>query len=171
MKKLLVIALVVPFLYSCNTDKVASLTEQLIKLDKSMGGAEVTDKAKAEEFIKISEELAGLLEKTNKDQCVDVLLKAAGLAKTIEDPQKAIALYKRVAEGFPQSAKAPTALFMMGFVYEEDLQDMAKAKDTYENFLQKYPNDPDFADDAKTALSLLGRSTEDIIKEFEQKAQ
>ena len=58
---------------------------------------------------------------------------------------------------------------MMGFVYENDLNDLVKAKATYEAFLQKYPNDPDFADDAKTALTMLGRSPEDIIKEFEQK--
>ena len=58
---------------------------------------------------------------------------------------------------------------MIGFVYETDMNDLDKAKSTYESFLQKYPNDPDFADDAQTALKMLGRSPDDIIKEFEQK--
>ena len=113
-------------------------------------------------------QLAGLVEKTDVNQYADLLLKAAGLAKTIENPQKAVELYSRLADGMPQHPKAPTALFMLGFVYENDLGDLAKAKAIYESFLQKYPNDPDFADDAQTALKMLGKSPEEIIKEFEQ---
>lgn len=57
---------------------------------------------------------------------------------------------------------------MIGFVYENDLNDLENAKQTYEAFLQKYPNDPDFADDAQMALKNLGKSPEELIKEFEQ---
>lgn len=173
MRNIFTIALLASVLTACNTgstaDKSAELTQKLTELDKAMGGANVTDKAKANEFIKTSEELAGLVEKTNQDQYVDLLLKSAGLAKTIEDPKKAIELYEKVANGLPNHPKAPTALFMIGFVYENDLNDLAKAKTTYESFLQKYPNDPDFSDDAQTALTMLGRSPEEIIKEFEKK--
>ncbi len=146
-------------------------TKVLTSLDKAMGGAAVTDKSKADEFIKTSEELAALVEKSNPDQYVDVLLKAAGLAKTVDQPQKAIDLYARIANGLPQHKKAPTALFMIGFVEENDLNDLVKAKATYELFLLKYPNDPDFADDAQNAIKLLGISPEDIIKGFEKQGQ
>ncbi len=171
MKKLLAFALFLPIFMACNADAPAKLTQKLIDLDKAMGGAYVTDKTKAEEFVKTSEQLAALVEKTNTDQYVDVLLKAAGLAKNIGNPKKSIELYQRVADGLPQHPKAPTALFMMGFVYETDMNDLEKAKATYEYFLQKYPNDPDFADDAKSSLALLGRSAEDIIKEFKEKQE
>ncbi len=175
MKNILTIAICLPFFVACNpgkpVDKSAELTQKLSDLDKSMGGANVTDKAKADEFIKTAETLAALVEKTNQDQYVDLLLKSAGLAKTIENPQKAIELYQKVADGLPQHPKAPTALFMMGFVYENDLNDLQKAKGIYELFLEKYPNDPDFADDAQTSLTMLGKSPEDIIKEFEKKQQ
>lgn len=175
MKNFLIIAICLPFFVACNAGdpakKTGELTQKLADLDKAMGGAAVTDKTKAEAFIQTSEELAGLVEKSNPDQYVDLLLKAAGLAKTVENPQKAIELYRKVAEGLPKHPKAPTALFMIGFVYENDLNDLAKAKSTYEAFLKQYPNDPDFADDAQTALSLLGKSPDDIIKEFEQKQQ
>ena len=169
MRKFLIFALILPFFWACNSNSPEALSNKLIEIDKAMGGANVTDKAKAAAFVKTSEELALMLEKTNKDQYVDVLLKAAGLAKTIGNPQKSIELYQKVADGLPQHPKAPTALFMIGFVYETDMSDLPKAKATYESFLQKYPNDPDFADDAQTALSMLGRSPEDIIKEFEAK--
>lgn len=169
MRKLFTIALLSIVFQAC--DPVAGLQSKLTELDKAMGGASVTDKTKAAEFIKTSEELAALLEKKNPDQYVDVLLKAAGLAKTVENPQKAIELYSKIADGLPQHKKAPTALFMIGFVQENDLGDMGKAKATYESFLQKYPNDPDFADDAQNAIKMLGKSPDDIIKEFEKQGE
>jgi len=169
MRKLFILALLSLVFQSC--DPVASLQNKLAELDKAMGGASVTDKTKAAEFIKTSEELAALLEKKNPDQYVDVLLKAAGLAKTVENPQKAIELYSKIADGLPQHKKAPTALFMIGFVQENDLGDISKAKTTYESFLQKYPNDPDFADDAQNAIKMLGKSPDDIIKEFEKQGK
>jgi TolA-binding protein len=80
-------------------------------------------------------------------------------------------LYSKIADGLPQHKKAPTALFMIGFVQENDLGDISKAKTTYESFLQKYPNDPDFADDAQNAIKMLGKSPDDIIKEFEKQGK
>ncbi|MEZ4925598.1 MAG: tetratricopeptide repeat protein [Saprospiraceae bacterium] len=157
---------------ACNqetdTEKAARLTQQLVDLDKAMGGVNVTDKEKAKEFIATSEQLATLVEKDNLEKYADVILKAAGLAKTIGLPEKSIELYRKVAEGAPDNKKAPTALFMIGFVYENDLNDLEKAKQVYETFLDKYPNDPDFADDAQMALKNLGKSPEELIKEFEQ---
>ncbi|MFN0173345.1 MAG: tetratricopeptide repeat protein [Saprospiraceae bacterium] len=171
MRKLITLALLSIVFSACQTDPVKSLQDKLQNLDKEMGGSNVTDKAKASEFIKTSEELAVLVEKSNPDQYVDVLLKAAGLAKTVEQPQKAIELYSKISDGLPQHKKAPTALFMIGFVQENDLADLEKAKATYELFLQKYPNDPDFADDAQNAIKLLGKSPDEIIKEFEKQGQ
>jgi tetratricopeptide (TPR) repeat protein len=168
MKKLLTLAFFGFLLNACQQDPVATLEKKLTELDKSMGGAAVTDKSKAEEFIKNSEELAALLEKSNPDKYVDIMLKAAGLAKTIQQPQKAIELYQKVVDRHPQHKKAPTALFMIGFVQENDLNQLDQAKATYESFLAKYPNDPDFTDDAQNALKLLGKSPEEIIREFEK---
>jgi hypothetical protein len=46
--------------------------------------------------------------------------------------------------------------------------DLQKAKAVYEQFLQEYPSDQDFADDASNALKLLGKSPEEIVREFEK---
>lgn len=156
---------------SCQKDSSRGLQDKLAKLDQEMGGAAVNDRAKAVEFIQVSEQLAEKVRSTNTDQYVDVLLKAAGLAKTIGQAGKALELYSRIAEGLPDHKKAPTALFMVGFVQENDLGDLEKAKATYEAFLAKYPNDPDFADDAHNALTHLGKPPEELIREFEEKAQ
>jgi len=135
-----------------------------------MGGAAVTDKLKAEDFIKTSEQLAALVQKTNPDQYVDLLLKAAGLAKAIEKPEKAIELYAQVLANAPQHPKAATAQFMKGFIYANDLNQLDKAKAAYEVFLQKYPND-ELAESAKMELENLGKSPEELIKKFEQQQE
>ena len=63
------------------------------------------------------------------------------------------------------------ALFMTGFVQENLLKNLDKAKTAYELFLQRYPNDPDFADDAQNCLKLLGKSPEEIFQQFEKQSK
>lgn len=146
----------------------AWIDSSLVALDKEMGGAIVKDKSKADVFIEVAEGYAALLQSSQLDKSVDLLLKAAGLAKSIGNPNKAIQLYYKVGEKMPQHSKAPTALFMMAFIYENDLKQLDKAKSTYELFLQRYPQDPDYADDAQNALKYLGMPAEEIIRQFEQ---
>lgn len=136
----------------------------LARLARQMGNPVVTAPAKATAFVEAAVGYSILLEQKNPDKYVDLLLKAAGLAKTIDNPDKAVQLYSEVAAKMPNHRKAPMALFMAGFVYENDLLDLNKAKECYESFLKIYPKDPDFADDAQMALKMLGKSPEEIIK-------
>jgi len=140
------------------------LDSSLIRLDRRMGSPVVTDRAAAERFLAVAESYAGFIQESNPDKFVDLLLKAGGLAKTLDQPNKALQFYQTVVDTQSKHAKAPTALFMTGFVYENDLNDLVKAKAVYEKFLREYPNDPDFADDAKMALKMLGKTPEEIIK-------
>ncbi|MBK9335654.1 MAG: tetratricopeptide repeat protein [Lewinellaceae bacterium] len=147
------------------------LDSALIRLDRSMGGVAVTDKTKADQFIQIAEGYSTIVQVVDPKKFVELNMKAAGLAKTIGEPNTALRFYYNVAEKLPAHPKAPTALFMMGFIYENDLKDMEKAKSTYEEFLKRYPNDPDYVDDAQNALQFLGIPPEEIIKQFEQNQQ
>jgi TolA-binding protein len=153
--------------------QAAEYEKSLTQLDKEMTGQHgvVTDKTKAETFITTAEKYAALVQVTDLNKSIDLLLKSAGLAKTIENPAKALELYQQVATQYPQHEKAPMALFMTAFVYENDLGDLNNAKTAYEKFLSTYPNDPDFKDDAETALKMLGKTPEEIIKTFEAQQQ
>lgn len=146
------------------------IDSSLQRLDRAMTAANgaVNDEKAANAFIETAEGYALIVQDKQPDKAVDLILKAAGVAKSVGNPKKAIQLYYQVAEKMPTHAKAPTALFMMGFIYENDLSDLEQAKKTYEDFLKKYPNDPDYADDAQNALKLLGKSPEEIIREFEK---
>ncbi|MCC6462724.1 MAG: hypothetical protein IT260_19815 [Saprospiraceae bacterium] len=146
------------------------IDSSLVALDKSLGGAGATNKTLADAFIQTSEGYAALVQ-ADTNKYVNLVLKAAGLAKTVGNPNKALQLYYYVGEKLPAHPKAPTALFMEAFIFENDLHDLDKAKSMYEEFLKRYPNDPDYADDAQNALKYLGKSAEEIIRQFEQAPQ
>lgn len=168
MRKLIFLNLFSILLMACG-DKEGTLRERLEALDKEFGGASVTDKKKAEEFIVAAEQLASMVRQSKPDEYVDLLLKAGGLARTIEEPQKAIEIYSKITETMPQHKKAPTAFFMTGFVYSNDLKDLEKGKAAYELFLEKFPND-EMAESARGELKNLGKSPEEVLKELLQNA-
>ncbi|MFN0013007.1 MAG: tetratricopeptide repeat protein [Saprospiraceae bacterium] len=147
------------------------IDSSLIRLERGMGGAAAPDKTKATLFTQLSEGYATLVQTVDPNKFVELNMKAGGLAKTVGEPNTALRFYYNVADKTPTHAKAPTALFMMGFIYENDLRDIASAKSTYEDFLKRYPNDPDYVDDAQNALRYLGMSPEEIIKQFEKNPQ
>ncbi len=53
---------------------------------------------------------------------------------------------------------------MAGFILANDLQDFDAAKETYELYIEKYP-DGQLADDAKIELENLGKTPEEILLE------
>jgi TolA-binding protein len=97
------------------------------------------------------------------------LFKAGDVAMNTNRSNKAIELYDRIIDDYNDYRKAPEALFLKGYVYENNLGRLDKAKAIYEEFLQKYP-DNDFADDAEVSLKYLGKSPEELIEIFQRKA-
>lgn len=139
-------------------------------MDNSRPGA--LNLADADAFIEISEAAAALQkEKKQPDAYVRILMQAAGLAKSIGNPKKALQLYYQVESQLPEHRQAPAALFLSGFIYENDLGDLDKAKTVYQDFLKRYPDDPNYLDDVQVSLKNLGKSPEELIREFEKKAR
>lgn len=98
------------------------------------------------------------------------LFKSAELKKALRDFDGAIADYKKLATDYPEADKAPQGVFLQGFIYENELGDTENARVHYEEFLEKYP-DHELADDVEFSLTHLGKSADEIIREFEMKAQ
>jgi len=94
------------------------------------------------------------------------LFKAANIVMNSGDGNKALGYFDQYIRDFPDGQKVSMCLFFKGFVYENMLKDLDKARETYLQFIEKYPKD-DFADDAQMALLNLGKTPEMLIKEFE----
>lgn len=122
----------------------------------------------SQEFVQLAQELS---DKFPADTSAALpLYRAAEVVRAMNKPAQTAAVYQTVYTRYPSFSKAPEALFMLGFTYDEDLNDLDKARQTYTDFLQKYPTHS-FADDSEMLLKNLGKSDEEILKELEKNAQ
>ena len=99
----------------------------------------------------------------------EYLFKAGEIYSLMRQPTQAISTYQRLYKEFPQHERAPHALFMTGFSYENTLRQLDSAKVVYNQFLKTYPQH-EFAKSAQFSLDNLGKSPDEIVKELEQKA-
>jgi len=86
------------------------------------------------------------------------------VAQTSKDKMTAVEYYKKVHEKFPKSEYAPMALFYAGFIYGNELGDIAKATENYNLLIKEYPEHP-AAKLAKDDLALLGKTPEELLNE------
>lgn len=100
----------------------------------------------------------------------EYLFKAADLYRAQHKYEPALDIYSKIQQNYPNYKKVPQTIFLQGFVYENDVKDLEKAKERYSAFLEKYP-EHELAKDVQFSLNNLGRSPEDIIKEFNQKIE
>ncbi len=55
------------------------------------------------------------------------------------DPYQRVQYYRDLVNQHPEDKYAPQALFMIGFVYAEEVQDLVQARRTFDELLEKYP--------------------------------
>lgn len=142
--------------------------EEINKLEKELFGesATVPDMEKAGQLATYYVEYAEL--HPNDSVSPMFLFKAADINMNRNNPKLTIALFNKILSNYPKYENVPTVMFLKGFVYEDQLNDYVNAKKCYLEFLDSFP-DSDFADDAMISLKNLGKSPEELIKEFEMK--
>lgn len=82
-------------------------------------------------------------------------------AQTSNDPYARISAFEEIVEKFPEDKYAPQALFMIGFVYLEELSDKVSAGRYFGGVLSKYP-DSDVADSARWMLDNIDQPLPDF---------
>jgi len=96
----------------------------------------------------------------------DYLFKAGEIASSVRQGQRAIDIYNSIYEKYPSYKKVHYCLFLQAFIYETQLNNIEKARVLYNKVIEKYPNES-IAHDAKACIQNLGKSDEELIKEFE----
>lgn len=121
----------------------------------------------AKDYIDMSE---GYMLVSPRDQFAgDQLVKAGNMAKSIRGfGPKAVGLYDWLLMAQPDHERAPQAMFLKAFTYDNEIGDKAKAEELYKKFIEKYPNDG-FADDAKLLLENVHKSDEEFYKSIVDK--
>ena len=98
------------------------------------------------------------------------LFKALQISAKNLPAEKSIEIGNKLMADYPDFEQTPVAMFLMGsMVYEEKLGNYGKALEMYETLLERYP-DSDFAESARYSIRNIGKSPEDLVREFEMMA-
>src|SRR3954451_25156835 len=87
----------------------------------------------------------------------EVMAESGRVLNDAQQSQAAIDQFKSIPNEYPGSHERVNALFTIGKIYQDDLNDLPQAKSTFEEFLKKYPAH-DLAADAKDALDEIAEA-------------
>ncbi len=169
MKKSITLLLATLFLAACQSGPDKAGMEQNIKNIQ----AELAKEAQptSEKLVNLQNSLMLYADAFPEDSSSVLYLGKAGeTARLLQQYDKALEIFDKIIKTYPATKAAAAAMFMKAFTLDNDLKRFDDAKPVYEAFLKQYPND-EFADDAQFLLQNLGKSPEELIKEFEKNAQ
>jgi TolA-binding protein len=96
------------------------------------------------------------------------LFRAGNVAVGISLFEDAVHLFETVYQKYIDYDRAPDALFLEGFTYENHMNDIENAKRCYNEFLKRFPDDQ-LADQVRVVLENIGKSPEELVKDFQKK--
>lgn len=137
----------------------------LVKLDN--GDVQV-DRTNAKNLIFLSQMYT--IFRPDGENAKQHLHDASEFARSIADNEQLLNILNLLIENYPSSKEGQEALFLKAFYMENNENNIEEARKLYEEFIEKFPEN-DFADDAEFLLKNLGKSEEEILKEFESRKQ
>ncbi len=92
------------------------------------------------------------------------LFQQAEAFQKAQEFEKAAETYSKIVEAFPEGEKSDEALFMVGFIYANELNDTTKARSAYKSFLDKYSATADsgMVQSALFEMQYLGKEINEI---------
>lgn len=96
------------------------------------------------------------------------LFRAGNVAIGIGSFEEAASYFEIIHQKYGGYERAPDALFLEGFTYENHLKNKEKAKICYNDFLKRFPDDQ-LADQVRVVLENIDKTPEELVKSFQQK--
>lgn len=97
----------------------------------------------------------------------EYLFRAADITSNLFEPGMAVMYLDRLMINYPDYPRFSRVLFTKAFVLENQLGKMDLARELYEEFLIRFPEDV-LAKDVREALGNIGKTPEELIREFEK---
>ena len=155
----------VPLLGAGKTKKQVALAQfqQAEKMREALNGQPVSDRSKRE-YQRVTDAYRRVYYTSPTSSKADASVVAVAellveMGRTYNDEKSlrdAIGQYEFLRREYPGSGKRVEALFTIAQIYKDDLRDFETAKETYQEFLKRYPNS-ELADDAKAAIADIER--------------
>jgi len=141
--------------------------DQVAEAEQKMKASTTLDVNLANRAIKAYLDFASTF--PDDSRAPDYYFRAGGIAVAAGNYDQGIACYDHIVQKYPDYKYVVEALYQEAMIYDSNLpgQD-EKARVLYEQLIHDYPKNK-LADDAKAAISHLGKTDEEIVKEFEAK--
>jgi outer membrane protein assembly factor BamD (BamD/ComL family) len=148
---------------ACNKSQ-SSLQTEISEFEKSVLVASKVDTVNCDSLISLYKNYCVLY----KDDtiCADYFFKAAELSAQLGKYQQAIELFGNT-QRFPVYRKVARALFMQGFIAENNLHDKNAAREYYNRFIIKFP-DHKMTPEVKMLIQSLNFSDEMLIQNLKR---
>jgi TolA-binding protein len=140
--------------------------DQIRKYEAEMHRSMVLDPNTASLAVKAYDDFSKIF--PNDSLTPDFIFKAGEISTANQQYPQALMYYQQITTQYPSYKFSAEALYLQGYLLDNFLNDEVKAKAVYEQVITKYP-DLSYATDAKAAIKNLGKSDEELIKEFEKK--
>ncbi|MDD2412052.1 MAG: tetratricopeptide repeat protein [Bacteroidales bacterium] len=166
MKKVFVVIAISSLLLGISCTKKVNLKEEIAQLEKEL--YDTTNKKVDEKTaLLLVDKYVAYADENKEDTLSPIyLFKGGEICMNIKRGEKAIELFTRVMEDYPNYNKLAETLFLLAFTYENVQNNIALAKEKYEQFLFKYPNH-ELVEQVELSLKHLGKTPEEIVEEFE----
>lgn len=151
---------------SC-TSKRDKEQSRIDALEKEVNAQAATpDTANLNSLIK---EYTAFVDAYPKDSLAPLYLyRGVRVAMSMNDGQRAMKLIDRYINEYNQTKSYPEVVFLKAYVYENLLNNYGRASEIYRDFIHTFP-DHELQDDAQVAIQNMGKTPEELIKEFESK--
>lgn len=155
---------------SYSTGNCVQLFEKARKMDSTVLAQMDLDITLANKAIKLFTDYAFYCESDSLSPVF--LIKTAQIATAINNANQAKVVLERCINNYPKFKNKPAAVFLLAQLYDEPrhLNNEEEAKKLYEQLIYDYPKS-EWAANAKAALSLIGKTDQEIINEFNKKTK
>lgn len=102
------------------------------------------------------------------ERCPDFLYKGAGIARGVGVHHRAMEMYQKILDDYPEFPKQAETQFLIAFTYDNDLKDIESARIAYQEVIEVFP-DHEFARQAEERLKTIDLTDEELIELFMQR--
>ena len=164
MRVVLLSLLMLLVLNACDTKQQTDL-KSLLELENKLMQVEdaVANQTLAKDVLVAYDEFTRAY--PDAEQIPELLFKSGEVLKGLGAHLKSAKAFHKVHTQFPYAKVAPIALFHQAHCFEA-LDQYLTAKNTYEDFIERYPNHP-YVSQAKEMIQILNLSDEELIQKFQ----
>ena len=164
MRVVLLSLLMLLFLNACET-KLQTDLKSLLELENQLMQVEdaAANETLAKEVLVVYDEFISAY--PDAEQIPELLFKSGEVLKGLGAHLKSAKAFYKVHSQFPNTEIAPIALFHQAHCFEVLDQNLI-AKNTYEDFIERFPNHP-YVSQAKGMIQILNLSDEELIHKFQ----